>query len=406
MSENDAARAFLGDTNVYDVLGVKNGFRELMSLYIKQLTSEGKWFTCCHKIDESQVDVMTVTNGEGMKLGTMVSEIFPETPYRTAIYKYLLSNFLCYLEVPATTFRSDIGVTKQTFNKMLVTANTYVMSEWLNVELRDLPDKYSSRVFGISYDEPDSLTPYVKLTESKEGNRKITCPRADIDLGAKGTRVIPLFMLEAGVNELYKSMQDKVVKVTFLKDSGQFREIFTTADMKKFRDIYGSGQFLEDAVLESYDGDFLANKTLSRGYIKVPEVGASRYDNPTRSINYARISKITTDEEPDLSFIDIDLGTVKDSFEEAITSQYGQAKAIIEMLEAFGIDKGEWSKDANKPRDITTLEGWLEKYHMLIGTVFERELCLFMLANPQWFSNFTGKPKYGIGNTNEDIGLA
>ena len=404
---DDAIIKFLGDSGEYDILGVVNGFRRLCDMYIKQLVEEGKWFTVCHKIDSKQVDIMQVENGEGVKLGSFVNDVFEEGGYRTSIYKYLLMNFLCYIEVPTTSFKSDTGSFKKTFNKMLVTANTEVMAEWLGVDYNELPSKYVDRVFNINMDDGEDLLPYVKLTETK-GGRKISVPRMDIDVSERGTRVIPLFMLKAGVDALYSKMEEGIVKVSFLKDGGQLRDMFTTVNFPKIRDIYGGGSFLDDSIEDSYKGDFLENKSLSKGYIKVPEIGGSRYDGPTRYMSYSRIVDISYSEEPDLSFINIDLSTVIEGFNEGVLAHTKQAEAIVDMLEAFGIDGDAW-KDTVEARkkytnkDVSSLLQWAEERNLLFSTVFVRELCLFMLSNPQWFSNFTGEPKYRYSNT--DVGL-
>lgn len=389
---------FLGDTGEYDILGVKNGFRRLCELYIKQLVDDGKWFTVCHKIDPRQEDIMQVQNGEGVKLGSYIKEVFEEGSYRTSIYKYMLMNFLCYIEVPTTSFKSDTGKFKNTFKKMIVTSNVDVMARWLGVELDKLPCKYSDRVFRINMDDGEDFLPYVKLTESKEGVRKISIPRMDIDVSERGTRVVPLFMLRAGVDELYSKMCEDIVKVTFIKDGGQVRDMFTTVNFPKIREIYGGGSFYDDSVNESYRGDFLGNRNLSKGYIKVPEIGGSKYDGPTRSMSYSRIVEIRYDEEPDLSFINIDLGTVIEGFNDGVLAHTKEADAIISTLEAFGIDGDAWKDtvEARKKfvnRDASSLLQWVEERNLLYSTVFVRELCLFMLSNPQWFSNFTGEPK-------------
>lgn len=401
---------FLGETGKHDILGVLNGFRKLSELYINQLVSQGKWFTVCHKIDKNQEDIMAIKNNGGIKLGSMIDEVFQEGGYRTSIYKYLLMNYLCYIEVPTVSFKSDTGGFKNTFNKILATSNIEVIAEWLGTTVDDLPDKYKARVFSINMDDGEDELPYVKLTETKEGVRKATCPRSDIDVSERGTRVVPLFMLKAGVDTLYSKLADKVVKVTFLKDGGQVRDIFTTVNFNIIKDIYGIGTFYDDSVMMTYDGDFLRNKTLARGYIRVPEIGGSKYDTLTRSINYARIIGINYEEEPDLSFINIDLSTVLEGFQDGVLKHSSKAKDIISMLEAFDLDGGFWRdvKDGGSGRflskDSTSLLQWSDENALLLSTVFTRDLCLFMLSNPQWFGDFTGEPKNTFSGYG-DVGL-
>lgn len=402
---------FLGDIGKSDELGVLNGFRKLCEIYIQNLIQEGKWFTVCHKISSKQVDLMAITNSYDVKLGRMISDVFEEGSYRTSIYKYMLMNFLCYIEVPKKSYRSDTNDYQNTFEKILATANTGVMAKWLGVLEDDLPQKYRSRVYSIDFDDGDDNLPYVKLTENKQGVKKISCPKKDIDVSERGTRVIPLFMLKCGVDTLYSKLRDGIIKISFLKDGGQERDIFSTLNFNKLKEIYGEGGFLNDSVVMSYDGNFLENSAMSRGYIRVPEVGGSRYDTPTRSINYARIISISYDEKPDLSFIDIDLSTVVSCFEDCVVSHGSESGKIISMLEAFGIDGGCWRRGDHGEdpkylsRDVTSLLQWVSVRKIILSTVFERDLCLFMLSNPQWFGEFTGKPVSGMVGAGNNVGL-
>lgn len=400
---------FLGDTGKYDTLGVLNGFRKLSELYINQLVEEGKWFTVCHKIDNNQVDIMGIQNDSGEKLGSIVSSIFEESSYRSAIYKYLMMNYLCYIEVPSVSFKTDTGDFKKTFDKHLITSNPQVIADWLGVSFEDLDQKYKSRVFGIDMDDGDDLLPYVKLTETKGGVRKVTCPRSNIDISERGTRVIPLFMLKAGVDALYSKLKSGVTKVSFLKDGGQVREMFASVDFPRIKEIYGQCDFYDNAVMLSYDGDFIKNPSLSRGYIRVPEIGGSRYDTPTRSINYARIISISYNEEPDLAFINIDLSVVVGSFQDCVVKHGKHSKEIADQLEVFELDMGYWKeneKGYTREKSLQSLLEWVESMNMLYSTVFLRDLSLFMLANVQWFSDFDGSPKYSYNPSSNDVGLA
>lgn len=411
MSKN----SFLGFGKV-DELGTINGFRKLMEMYIPNVVEDDKWFTVCHKIDASQIDLMKITGNDGKTLGNVIGEEFVEGSYRNKIYKYMLMNFMCYVEIPSVSYRTDAGAYKETFDKMLVTANIDVVASWLGLDVNKLPDKYPARLFSITMDDGDDELPVIKLTESKEGKRGATCPKKDIDVSAKGCRVVPVFMLKVGVDALYNKFKDDIVKVSFLKDNGQVRDIFTTVNFPKIKEIYGGGEFYDNCVMFSYDGDFTKNKAINRGYIRVPEIGGSRYDGATRSVNYARIINIDYNEEPDLSFINIDLGTVLEGFQDGVMEHQKDSEAIVDMLEAFDIDGGCWKDSAEKKakypvKDLTSLIAWSDERSLLLSTVFLRDLCLFMLGNPQWFGDFTGEPKTsslgGFGSFGGgDFGLA
>lgn len=405
---------FIGDTGKYDLFGVKNGFRKLLDMYIRQLVDDGKWFTVCHRIDDSQVDLMSIQNGEGMKLGRLLADTYSESQYRVGVYKYMLRNYLCYIEVPTMAYRTDTGARKSTFNKVLATSNLNVVAEWLGVSVDELPEKYRTRLYTVDINDGEDSFPYVKLSETpKSGVRRGICPKKDIDLSESGTRVIPLFMLNSGVDSLYSKMKEDIVKVSFMKDGGQIRDMFTSTNLKKIEEIYGKGDFLDGCIFSSYEGIFLENPNLSRGYIRVPEIGGSRYDNPVRSINYARIISIEYGAEPNLAFINIDLSTVLEGFQEGVVKYSSQASDIIEMLEMTGLETSYWNPEGYRVggRDIvnqktsTSLLQWSDSKATILSTVFLRKLCLFMLGNPQWFGDFTGTPKDRLYSS-DNIGLA
>lgn len=390
--------SFIGDSGKYDLLGVRNGFRQLCELYIRQLVDGGKWFTVCHKIDPLQEDIMQVVNDRGVKLGSFISDLFEYGSYRTSIYKYMLMNFLCYVEVPVVSFRGNDGKFRNSFNKMLVTSNVEVIARWLDVSVSEVPAKYIDRVYGIDIDDGSDLLPYVRLSEGKGKVRKVSVPRVNIDVSERGTRVIPLFMLKAGVDRLYSQLCDRVVRVSFLKDGGQVRDIFSCLDFVTLFDIYGGGSFYDSCADFSYDGDFLGNSSLSKGYIRLPEVGGSRYDDACRCVSYSRIISLGYGEEPDLSFIDIDLSVVLEEFTYGVLENGSSSVDIVGALEEYGIDGGAWVSTVDKAReyssrDVSSIIMWAEGRALLYSTVFLRELALFMMANPQWFGSFTGLPK-------------
>ena len=145
-----------------------------------------------------------------------------------------------------------------------------------------------------------------------------------------------------------------------------------------------------------YDGDFLANPTMERGYIRVFEMGSSIYDSPLRSINYARIIRFYQ-EEPDATYINIDLDGVLEAFVRGINNRKVKPYEVVDMLEMFQVGSSR-PKKSSTPTD---LEDWAYGQKMLLSTVFLRSLALFMLANPQWFEGYTGTPK-DYSSTTED----
>ena len=376
-----------------DILGENNQLRRLCNTMVENVVKQGKWFTICHKIHKDQVDIMKISNKEDVTLGAMVSDAYPEMEYRPAIYKYLLKNYLCYLETPIVTkdVNSSTGW-KNAFNKALVTANIGVVAKWAGMEDDEADVEYGGKL--QFYDEDDTfLVPYYKLTINKEGIMKVSKPRKDLDLSAQGTRVVPLFMLKRGVDTLYNMLKEDTYNITFSKDNSQLREINTTFNVDKIKEVYGDTDFVRSGIDSWYDGSFLFNPNLERGYIRVFEMGGSIYDSPTRSVNYARIVKFSQ-EEPDLSYMNIDLDSVLDQFINychTVPSINKEIDSVVESLDLFNVGSSRVVNN-NKISNVNQLVTWAEGQKVLLSTMFLRNLALFMVGNPQWFEGYTGEP--------------
>ena len=385
-----------------DLFGEKTNFRALTSALVNKCVTEGKWFSFCTTIDDSQVNIMSIKNNKGLSMGSFISEYYGESPYRTAIYKYLLHEFLCYYEAPTVIKDRNTNGFKESFNKYLITSNINVVALWLGITVEEAETQYGSRLSDVDEDDGDYLFQYVKLYETKDHVRKVTRPRKDLDLGLVGTRIIPLYALKMGVDVLYEKLKEDTYNITFCKDSGQRRVINTTFNVSKIREVYKDEGFISKAVESWYEGDFVNNPTLERGYIRVLEMGGSIYDNPLRSINYARILKFEK-AKPDLTYINIDLDSVLSTYKDAIyTIQTLDISEFVESLDIF--DVGTSRKINGIPLSSRQdLDTWAETQVTLLSTVFLRQLALFMIGNPQWFEGYTGEPKVSSSAVIEDL---
>ena len=380
---------------VVDTFGELTMFRKISSAMVRQVVSEGKWFAFGKKADENQVDIFNIANDSGVKFGNMLEDgWFDTNAYRTRLYKYMLHDFLCYVEVPIVKRSEDLNGAKNSYNKMLITSNIEVVALYLGISTEEAESKYGSRLLYNEVDSGDPDYPYLKLYTTKEGERKITKPRSDLNLEQVGIRVIPLYALAEGVNLLYDILKKDTYDITFLKDSGQVRTLNTTFSNEKIKEVYGDGDSILRSLQTVYDGDFLCNPTLERGYIRVFEMGSSIYNNPTRSINFARITKFEK-AEPDLSYMYIDMDGVIDFFKDCLFNKDWTDEEIAEIVEAMDeFDVG--SKREVKGVRVKTarqLEIWAEEQELLLSTVFIRQLALFMIAYPATFNGYTGTPQ-------------
>ena len=374
----------------YDVYGFNTMFRAITTEAVRGAVTGGKWFSFCTKINDAQVDIMSVMNKSGVKIGHFVKDFYPDTIYRSALYKYLLRDYMCYYEVPTVTKDTQSGYGfKSTYDKYIITSCIEVVSMWLGIPLEDARMMYGSRLDEAFIDNECDMFPYLKLTIDKDGTRKVSKPRKDLDLGKAGTRIIPMYALEEGMNILYEMYKNTCYNITFVKDGGQVRVINTTGSIDRLKEIYGDTNYVRDNFESVYDGDFFKNPNIGRGYIRVFEVGSSVYDSPLRSINYARIIAFE-EAEPDLAYINIDLDSVMSVFSSSVDNAMVDTREVVKMLRVYGVG------DVSKLDKVVTgydLVKWGDEMQLLYSTVFLRQLSLFMIGNPQWFDGYTGEPR-------------
>lgn len=379
----------LGFDEQFDIFGAKTVFRSLTEAIVKNVVKEGKWFSFCTRISDKQYDIMSHRNNAGEKMGHFAARLYPETVYRSAVYKYLIRDYLCYYEAPTVVKDTGGYGFKDSYNKNLVTSNLYVVANWLGITIDEADAQYGYRVDECCIDNECDMFPYLKLYETKDGVRKVSKPRKDLDLSLEGTRVIPVYALKVGVDALFRLCSDDFYSVDFFKDSGQARTINTTFNTSKIREVYGDTDFFRQGVGSMYNGNFLENPNMGRGYIRVFEVGGSKFDSPLRSINYARIIGFRK-EEPDLTYIDIDLSSVIKTFESGITTTSADVSEIVDMLKIYDVGRIN-EPDTKNIGSTMELLSWAESQEIVLSTVFLRQLALFMIGNPQWFNGYTGQ---------------
>lgn len=386
---SDIAEYTIDDCNL-DEYGVLDPFRKLITRAVKSVIKTGKWFAFCKKIDDCQVDLMSIENDKGQSMGSLIAnKYYSESQYRVGVYKHFMRSYMCFYEIPATKKVYDSNAYKSTYEKEIITSNVAVIAEWLGTSMADAVDKYAAYLDDAYINIEDSEIPYVRLYVKKDGTRAITKPRTRLDISKVGTRVMPAFAIKEGLDFIYENAQDKILRVSFMKDNSTIRDLDITFSPDIIRNIYGDGTYLTRGFTECYDGSFLQAETVVRGYIRAIEVGGSRYDNPLRSINICRVTKVEFDVEPDLTFIDIDMDAVVDNFEKSVDLGNVNINRILMGMKDMDLIS---ETDASKITSAMELESWVESKNMVLGTVFLRALALFMLSDPQDFPDYTGSP--------------
>lgn len=320
-------------------------------------------------------------------------------------YDYLLSISACYVEIPKYVTKN--GLAQSTFDKCLCTKNPTIMAAWMGCQPVEMQAKYSSKISARQVEYTDNTLRYVKLMNSGKGNT-ITVPRNASK--TEKMKCIPLFMLYAYIQGLKSVFKDNIVKFTFEKDNGTLREMPVTISEDILRDYYTDNIYVS-TMLSGIDietmqqGGLMLPSKISRGYIKVPEVGSSIYDGTgVRSLNVARILKAEIIPEVDRTFINVDLSSALDNFNNGV--EYALKNFQEKIPEMYqGVVGKEPNPDANYLSLATEMSTFCSDRVMILSTTFQRQLHLFMVQHPEWFPLYTGKPSGKIVSS-QNFGVA
>lgn len=340
-----------------------------------------------------------VFEGVGISIDTS-----DEIKRKLLFYDYLMSISVCYVEIPKYVTKD--GMAKPTFDKFLCTRNPSLMGVWMGDTQSAMQAKYSARIAQNQIDFNENNLRFVKLNQSSKGNT-ITMPR-NASAVDKMT-CVPLFMLYIFTEGFKPLLDTNIVEFTFLKDNGTKRVLPTTLNQKILMDLYHDTMFV-NTMLSGVDissvkqGGMNLSSKASRGYIKVPEVGASIYDGTgTRSLNIARLlsAEVVTDENKIneyRSFINVDLNSVVQNFKDAV--EYA-IRTIPGSLRTIYKDVVGKEADANLSDAVVCSNLFVDvdgKANFL-STTFFRQLHNYMVQLPQLFPLYTGKPNVAVASS-------
>ena len=128
---------------------------------------------------------------------------------------------------------------------------------------------------------------------------------------------------------------------------------------------------------------------MDRGYLRVPELGCSKYDDSgLRALNINRITSLETVDSFDSSYIEVDFNTIITTFKATVEA--------IRNVQAVGIIYQTLMGENPGDKDIITLRSEIMTYvdgRFAIGTTtFQKELHNYMLKYNMVFKGYNGKP--------------
>ena len=312
---------------------------------------------------------------------------------RTLFFQYLLSVSVCYVEV--RKWKTTNGVRHTAYDKFLCTRNPAIMGAWMGMQRAEMQAKYSAKIKAMSHELMEGRLRFVKLNSSSKGN-SITVPRTEFF--AEDMRCVPLFMLYAFTEGVKTRLENGIVEFTYLKDNSTERKLCSTLSkdiLSKFYNPDYVRMTLSGVDVNSVrQGGMVLSSKANRGYIKIPELGSSRFDSTgTRSLNLARIisCKEIKEDEVNTDFINVSLDSVVANFEEAI--QYCAKKMPEELPKIYKeIVSQEPPEDAPVATLLTGMQNTVTSNETLFSTEYRRRLHTFMVSNPSWFPLYTGTP--------------
>lgn len=294
---------------------------------------------------------------------------------------YLLMLGVCYVEIIQSNTRVDKFFA--TRNRFLVEYLTGVQDSTLLGHLSLTPYDYMNKKLKI-----------VKLSFNKKGV-KVTKARNPLDFNLH-VKVTPLFLMDALVKGIYDLLANHMIKFTYIKDNMTLRDLVSTMNAGIINQYYGSDY--TQKVLNN------TSKNLDRGYIRVPELGLSRYDETgVRALNITRLVGLEIIDHFDTSFIDVDFDLIHPYFTETILSLRNELylKYVYENL------TGNPAPNVSRVELQNLIISFIDNQVAIGTTSALRVLHKYMISKPQIFVGYSGKKStQGFYKDNFNLGLS
>lgn len=289
---------------------------------------------------------------------------------------FLLKTAICYVEVC-----SSGGQVK----KMVASSNLKLLQVYGDIS------HFNGTNISISKDAIN----YIKITKTK-----LVASRTPLYANDNRIRVVPIAVLQLAGDIVKQRLENGLWQFSYFKDNGSVREMVSTVNKDTLCQLYDV-DFVESAI----GGTGFDAQTLSeRGYVRVPEVGASKYDSGVRALNLTKIfeMKPISIDDVDKRFIDIDFAVIVPSFKSSIdkVNDFNMLKMVCEQL-SIQIDDNVTSVAVVKDR----INEWVDLSVVYGSTQFLRSLHLYMLSNPIVFGGYSGKRvEFSAYNFNMGVG--
>ena len=308
---------------------------------------------------------------------------YPQATEAWAYLNFLLKSSVCYVEY------LDMHGRK---NKMCLCANINILKACTEYKDGQLTFKLS---------DPNSLRKFSAVDVNAKVNYSVTGLKINkklytslkLPIFLKGTQIhiAPICLLTETLKDVLR--RDGITRYEYMKDNGDTRTLDTTLDRTILIKHYTSERADEMLNSTSVSIDTLFNK----GYIRVVELGASKYDSGVRALNLAKINtyKQIEDSDVDYRFIDVDFGGLQDTFHyymERIVSPEALLKYVKDFIPEINSNNLAYLRQELFAKVDTNITYG--------STQYLRFLYLYMLDHPEVFGEAI-KPIFNI-----DMGIS
>lgn len=302
---------------------------------------------------------------------------------------YILSTSLCLVEI----FSENGGHV----DKMLATRSpliaTIMNQDYEGTKIAKLeqslfmsPTAYSTFDFRL-----------LKLNPNRTNGFRIVVPKKTFNLKGK-VKITPVAIstgFNSGIQDL---LQNNILKFTYMKDNLTFRELISTLNMDILHTYY-EPDYAQKAILNR-------KANLARGYMPIPELGLSKYDESgTRALNFTRIKKIEyLSQVPQdiMKYVDVDFDRVVPAIKEGI--EYIQNIDTLRMV--YYELKGEEPSPSMDFYSLKhTLLYFIDMAKTVMSTTAERNFHDYMLTRPDIFPNYNNNTPVFQPNLTFNMGL-
>lgn len=308
--------------------------------------------------------------------GDLAGESFIQRNADVLFLDYLLASSVCYVEI----------IDNGKVDKFLATKNR-MLAGHLCEKSEEETRKYVNHLTSYSSVFESKQLSYLKININKKG-KSITQPRGYIDL-TKKVKITPLFFINIYLKRIMELLSQGFVKFTYIKDNLTEREFVSTLNEGKMSQYYSS------EMVAKMKGNYASK--LSRGYVKLPEMGISQYDvTGARSLNVSRLISVEVVDSFDTRFIDVDFSLILNAFVRGIQN----CEDINMLVHIYTEFVGKPPLEYDIAIIQSELVSYIESQHIIGTTTLLRQLHLYMLNYPQVFKGYDGKSaNYGLSNT-------